>query len=325
LAPAPILNQLVHAYKLSLRQFGLAPVNYDPQYNAMTQLGPGEAAAAESTVTMEPLQTTTRPHHYDSNGTKRRSSRTLLDCHTHLQVSRTWQKVLQERQDQDDSDINGGKDDNSQQQQKQQHQKAAKANAARTNASVPSNMPTQSRLHQWYQQQQAQVIASHERALIDAAKQRQQKPASFVINLSEQQEIGMAHALEQTAADQRWTQDSQGGSASASQFFLTPREVATDSNPQQIMQQQVPVRKSSILAGGEDPLQEPKQPPPPSLSMAESFETTLEPSEKDNANIDNNDDDDDEEPEEKGQEDVAMQDNVGDDVNGQESIQGELT
>ena len=253
LQPADILNQLVHAYKVSLRHFGLAPVTYDPSYNAMTQLGPGESPE-KGMMSMEPL---TR---YNDDASSS-STRALLDCHTHLQVSRTWQSVLQERQELRDEEDNTDDDDDSDDDDEKSRAVDVDLNPKQTSkttatASVPSNIPTKSRLHHWYQQQQAQVIASHERALIVAAREKRESNSSPVLNLSEQHEIAYEQALEQSAADQRWTQESGTASAgaSASQAFLTPREA--DSNPQQQQQQQ--------------------QQPIPSLSAAESFETTLE-------------------------------------------------
>ncbi|CAB9503155.1 Inherit from NOG: ring finger protein 8, E3 ubiquitin protein ligase [Seminavis robusta] len=165
MAPAPILNQLTKAYKVALRHFGLAPVQFDPSYNAMTQIAPGEMTAESSLLTMEPLQ---------------RRNQGLVASHTQLLVSRTWKKVLKESQQQ-------------QARKSKPNEKPKQNNSSK----LPAHIPTQGRIHEWYQQQQDSVIASHERALIDAAKDRQPP------TLSMQEQISMEEALEEDVANQQ--------------------------------------------------------------------------------------------------------------------------
>ena len=213
-ANAPILNHLTKSYKLALRHFGLAPVQYDPSYNAMTQIAPGElplacGAGADSAAgwTMEPYVAQAQSSS-KRNNSERRKSTNLVESHTQLLVSRTWQKVLRERQAAEqreamrvlEASLTKGRTRNNhtapQQQQQQQQQPR--------NPALPANIPTSCRLHEWYQQQQASVSASFERALIDAAKQKRQKPSpSPVINLSLQHDLGLQDALEQQCADRQ--------------------------------------------------------------------------------------------------------------------------
>jgi hypothetical protein len=267
--PAPELNKLTQAYKLALRHFGLAPVQFDPSYNAMTQIAPDELQEASGGMTIEPYRSRDRQ---DQEADEKRRSTSLLDCHMHLQVSRTWQKVLQERQQQQEEQEEEEEQHEQelrhmkQRQQQQQQEEGSKSETTNetttTTASskVPGNIPTKSRLHVWQQQQQAQVIASHERALIDAARLRQQGPPppepSPAIDLSMQQEISMENELEQEVINrdaEEWLleQEQQHKAVSEqhhqeettastttqdSQFFLTPREA--DSNPQNYQSQQ---------------------------------------------------------------------------------------
>jgi Zinc finger, C3HC4 type (RING finger) len=187
MAPAPMLNQLTKAYKLALRHFGLVPVHFDPTYNAMTQIAPGEAEAFE--LTLEPAAAIP-----NLSNSRRRKSANLVESHTQLLVSRTWERVLKERQKQGENE--------KRQMANATVQNSSRCNRQNQNRTFPANIPTSGRLDEWYQQQQASVIASHERALIDAAKDRQQ-PSPEPPSLSMQDQISMAQALEQEVADQQ--------------------------------------------------------------------------------------------------------------------------
>ena len=215
MAPAPILNQLTKSYKLALRHFGLAPVQYDPSYNAMTQIAPGEACDDSSPgsggLTMEPYVQTSKS---SSSSSERRKSANLVESHTQLLVSRTWQKVLRERQEAEQREAMRVMEASLMKHRTRHHSSNNNNNndtskqTAPRNPSLPANIPTSGRLHEWYQQQQASVSASFERALIDAAKQRRKPPSpSPVINLSLQHDLGMADALEQQCADRQAEDD----------------------------------------------------------------------------------------------------------------------
>ena len=147
---------------------------------------------------MEPL--------FESNSmAARRKSTNLVESHTQLLVSRTWQKVLLARQDQAErAQLEASSRTTTRASTTANATTTKPAKTLTTSSSLPSNIPTSGRLHEWYQQQQASVIASHERALIDAARQRQKPPTPpLSLNLSMQHELGMEQALEQEVADRQ--------------------------------------------------------------------------------------------------------------------------
>jgi len=209
MASAPVLNSMCRAYKLALRHFGLAPVQYDPSYNAMTQIAPGESISITGSsnifggggggLTME-------PYVVQSNKARRKSSN-LIESHAQLLVSRTWQKVLQERQEAQllEAESAPHTRPTSKPKSKVTNKQTAKAVKVAVNTSKNSGnmIPNSSNIHVWYQQQQASVIASHERALIDAAKERLKlpTPTSSQISLSVQHELVVQDNLEQQLAN----------------------------------------------------------------------------------------------------------------------------
>jgi len=215
---APQLQRLVRTYKLALRQFGLVPVTYDPSYQAMTQLAPGDNATAFG-GDGEGLTVQIR-----EGGGGRRKSSDLVEHHIQLQVSRTWQRVLQERQEEDQARAERFAAARERQQRQSRHS-IGKGNAKSTTTAASTASAKFGA--EWYQQQQASVIASHERALIDAAR-RKAPPTT-----SQQMEGNMENALEQEMANQQMEDDDDNDSDENHDDNLDSNEQENEQNEEE--------------------------------------------------------------------------------------------